>query len=105
MNVKKRMMYERERETYRKNLQSITDNIDGYIISINNLDMRTSLLRSNIRKFIIDINSKYSFFSRKTVKLSNQIMSMIKNPNPNNDVWDSLNDNLIKLKNQIQREI
>lgn len=107
-SVKKQLVHVAELSEFRNNIENLIQEIEGYIASINDDQLYTTdnaqTLNKALTQLLTDIQSRFSFLSKRTNRLIKGAFDLLKNPNMLPSDWSVLALQLIKIKNQLRKE-
>lgn len=107
-SVKKRLLQKAEYTTFQHELRGILDQIQGFLDSIN-IDHiyktdRSSSFQWSISQFLTDLESRFSFLNKKSIKHISKLQQMIIKSKSADSEWLSIARELIILKNLLSKE-
>lgn len=102
-SVKRELLYRNEQQQFLNDYDSINGRIGGFIMSLQKQNITDSLLK-DIRFFMVDLETKYTFFPRKvkTDLHSIRVLSSASCITDENNV--NIIAKLIRLKNNLEKE-
>lgn len=102
-SVKRELLYRNEQQQFLNDYDSINGRIGGFIMSLQKQNVTDSLLK-DIRFFMVDLETKYTFFPRKvkTDLHSIRVLSSASCITDENNV--NIIAKLIRLKNNLEKE-
>lgn len=103
-NFKKQLIQNAELSDFRENANSIIQQLEGNISSINEDNLSDQTFKSSLLQFLIDLESRYSFLSRSTQKSMRTLKKQLDTPYTSPDSWRNISNQLIKLKNSLKKE-
>lgn len=107
-SVKRRILQKAEYTAFQQELRQILDQIQGFLNSIN-IDHiyktdRSSNFQWLLSQFLTDLQSRFSFLNRRSVKRISKIQQMVVKSQNTDDEWLSIAKELIVLKNLLGKE-
>lgn len=103
-NFKRQLIHNAELSDFRETIEDTIHQITGYISSINDDGLSDETFKSALLQFLTDLETRYSFLSRNTQKVIHTLKKCLDNPELSPADWHIVANQLIKLKNSLNKE-
>lgn len=93
-----------EHNDFRRSINDHVDQIEGFILSIQENELHNDKFRMSVSHFLTDLESRYSFLSFSIKRMIKKLKKALNNPEISAETWDNILEQLIKLKNSLKKE-
>lgn len=109
INVRKHILNHDEEEEFRIKKDEIIGKIDGFELSLKNDNFFNTPNISDfpfvIQCHLVDIKSKYTFLSRRSMKIIKKLITLLDSSSLTREQWHTITKYLITLKNSLNKEV
>ena len=109
LSVKKQILQNAEYQIFKKEIRGVIGKIEGYINSINEDKIYSSdnnrSFKPELSQFLINLKTQFTFLSKDSQKVINVLHKKLESPNLTNNDWNTIAEQLITLKNMLQKEV
>lgn len=107
-SVKKQIIHNAEREIFKQEVAGVIGKVDGFINSINEdkiyVPDNNRSFKPALSQFLTDVKTRFTFLSKDSAKLLAVLHKKLDNPNLTENDWGIIAEQLIALKNTLQKE-
>lgn len=104
LNVRSQIIHSHERKSFKASYKQIIGQLDGFVKSLSDDYINTIAFYERIDMYIIDLNSKYTFFNYKVRSKCKHINYEISHRGNDINFNNDLAKYLIQLKNLLEKE-